>query len=121
MASINIKPFALLTRRGMPEFEVVRRPLELGGATGELPVGARVTADMLSVPRRLRQYYEQRRIAPVVAAVSTPTSASAPAPAPVSHVPSTPPQQTRQVMPAPQAPAAPADLVTRIPGQGKRK
>lgn len=118
MAQINITPFAKLTRHGIPEFEVVRRPLELGGEVGVLPVGARVTMDMFSVPRRARQYYEQRRIAPVAGVSSKMLTPAVSAP-----VAATPPQaqhsqQARQMQ---TQSAPPADLVTRIPGQGKRK
>ncbi len=57
---INQLPFTQLTRFGMPQFRVIRRPIEF--ANELLEVGKPVSSELQNHGVRLRQYYDQRRI-----------------------------------------------------------
>jgi hypothetical protein len=58
-------PWSQLTRTGVPQFLVSRRPLLVEGQTFE--VGVLIPPNLFCTRTRLRQMYEQRRIEPVEA------------------------------------------------------
>ena len=59
-----LQSWAQLTRYGVPAFTVARRPLPVSENLGSiLEVGAEIPNDFTGV--RIRQLYEQRRIAPI--------------------------------------------------------
>jgi len=81
----DLIPFTQLTRFGVPDFRVTRRALTLGEVT--LAVGTQLNPDLIPAAirlTRLRQFYEQRLLEPVVAPKGTRQAhrASPPASAP---------------------------------------
>jgi hypothetical protein len=61
--AVNLVPWPLLTRSGIPQFLVARRPLLIEGR--EYPVGDPLPPAIIPNRVRLRQLYEQRRLEPV--------------------------------------------------------
>lgn len=57
-----VTPWTRLTRYGLPQFRVSRRPLFFNGTT--LPVGTIIPTSHLPL-QRLRQFHEQRLIVPI--------------------------------------------------------
>ena len=68
--------WAQLTRKGIPEFAVFRRPLLWAGA--DLKPGDRFPVNETVSRTDLRQLYEQKRIAPLPEEKPLPVQASAP-------------------------------------------
>jgi len=64
-------PWTQLTRTEMPEFEVIRLPLEAVPGTVLQP-GDRLPRNAFADRHRFRQMYEQRRIAPIVSVQPVP-------------------------------------------------
>jgi hypothetical protein len=65
----ELVPFTQLTRFGMPEFTVARRPILMQGQ--ELPVGSIFPIAAVPNRTRIRQLYEQRAISVVAGTVKT--------------------------------------------------
>jgi hypothetical protein len=63
--AVNLVPWPVLTRTGIPAFLVARRPLCVEGR--EYPVGVEIPPALIPSRVRLRQLYEQRRLEPVEA------------------------------------------------------
>jgi hypothetical protein len=59
----SLMPWPQLTRNGIPEFRVIRRPLTLSGRVFE--VGETVPFKCVTNRHRLRQFYQQRLVEPV--------------------------------------------------------
>jgi hypothetical protein len=70
MANRTQPAWPYLTRFGIPEFRVIRRPIVTQGIT--IAVGSTVTPDTFLRRERLRQMYEQRLIEPVGELVKAP-------------------------------------------------
>lgn len=60
----SLKPWVALTRYGMPQFMAIRRPFTYNGVT--FPIGAVIPFHFAITPQRLRQFYQQRLLAPIL-------------------------------------------------------